>query len=40
VLGIVIVTLCPMALGYLRERRERREQQMRARLDSRPDRQL
>ena len=40
VLGIVLVTLCPMAMGYLRERRERREQQLRARLDSRPDRQL
>ncbi len=40
VLGIVIVTLCPMAMGYLRERRERREQQVRAGLDSRPERPL
>ena len=37
VLGIVIVTFAPMGLGYLRERRERREQQVRSRLDSRPD---
>jgi len=37
VLGIVVVTFAPMGLGYLRERRERREQQVRSRLDSRPD---